>query len=237
MEHTIDKLTWIGAAFAGECALTGFFAVDEIALIFDFVIVPIFGSFAMLLIFFPVAFVEAALGVAEGAFAVSHAIHPLTLINISISMRHPTKAFKLPILSLTLIHSSIRILDSSNTSPFLSTSSFVISLIWFFPLAEILPTITNILPIIIPDKATFFRFFWYFFQLFIRYHDFVGVDGAGVAFFEAGAFKGWINQKWISKVQKDWNLITHSEHAIRNWNLFKKYDLLYDGNFIWKFTY
>lgn len=153
VEHAVDEFAGVCASFARECTLACFLAIDEVALVLYFIIVPIFSAFAVLLVLFPVALVEAALGVAESTYSMSHAITPLSLVNVAIGVRHAAESFKFAIESLTLVHCAVWILNCANATPFLSPSCLVIMGFRFQPLAKILSLLANVFPIVVPDEA------------------------------------------------------------------------------------
>jgi len=94
VEHTIDELTVVLTPVALECAHAGLLTVVEVAFVFDFIVVPVFSTLAILLIFSPVSLVQATLSVTKSSLSVCHAVQPLTLINVSICVSHTAKAFK-----------------------------------------------------------------------------------------------------------------------------------------------
>lgn len=177
MEHTIKELSLICAAFAGECTHAGLLAADEVALVLDLVVVPVFGAFAVLLVLFPLALVEAALCVAKCALSMGHSVFPLALIDVTVCVGHAAVSIELSVYCLTLIHGAVWILDGSNARPsLLATSAVRVISLRLLPLSKIGTTFSDILVVVVPNQTLLFRFPQNLLQGVLRNHHFLGVN-------------------------------------------------------------
>jgi hypothetical protein len=171
VEHTINKFARIGTSLTRECSLACLLAINEIAFVLDLVVVPILSALTVLLILFPVAFVEATLCIAESTDSVRHAITPLSLVNVAIGVCHTAKTFELAVKGLTLVDCTVRILDGTNTTPFFAASSIIIRGLRLQPLSKILSTFADVFPAVVPDETTVLRLRYNLLQFVIRYHN------------------------------------------------------------------
>ena len=104
MELTIYKIAFVVATFKFKFAFPGLLALHKVAGKLDLIVVPRFCSEAMLLIVLPLTFIHGPICVDKDAHTICLAIGPLTLVNVSVCVRHPALAVEL----LILCHSLIR---------------------------------------------------------------------------------------------------------------------------------
>lgn len=185
VEHTIKELSLIRAAFASESAHAGLFAVDEVAFVFDLIVVPVFGSFAVLLVLFPLTLVEAALCIAKSSLTMSHSVLPLALIDVAVCVRHAAISIELSVYCLTLVHSTVWILNGSNARPSLLAPSVRVISLWFLPLPKICTTFSDILMVVVPNQTLLLGFPQDLLQGVLRDHHFLGVNGPRLTLSEA----------------------------------------------------
>lgn len=108
LEHAVYKVTLVvRAVLPLVAALPVFLARDIVALELDFALVPGLTSVTVLQIVRPFTFVSGALRVYKRAVAVGHAVLPLTLVGVAVSLGHAALASHLIVLELAFITGSI----------------------------------------------------------------------------------------------------------------------------------
>ena len=94
-----------------------FLSILKFSSVLYIIVIPRFSTMTMLLIIEPFPHIHTSLSINKNSVAISFSIFPVTLINITINMSHSTFSIILFILSLSLIHTSIRKLNGSKSFP------------------------------------------------------------------------------------------------------------------------
>ena len=103
MELSVNEISFIKITIEFKFSGTCFKSIDKITFVNNFVVIPLFGSFAMVCVIVPFAFVHGPFGIYEDSLAASHAIFPLALINIAITVGHSSDSIKLTVFRHSLI--------------------------------------------------------------------------------------------------------------------------------------
>jgi hypothetical protein len=117
MEFSIDKVSLVVGSIKLKTSFTSLLAVHEVASVDDLAFVPHFFAVAVLPVLVPLAIVEGAILIDEDALAVSLAIEPLSLVNISVGMSHTALAIQHLFLGESLIFGPILELDDAKAFP------------------------------------------------------------------------------------------------------------------------
>ena len=103
MELAIYEITFIVAAFKFKLAFSRLLAFHKVAGKLDLIIIPGFCSEAMLLIVLPLTLIHGPVRVDKDAHTIRLSVGPLTLVDVSVCVRHPALAVELLVLRHSLI--------------------------------------------------------------------------------------------------------------------------------------
>jgi len=103
MELSVNEISFIKISVKFEFACASFKSIDKVTLVDNFVVIPLFGTFTVICVFEPFTFVHGPFGIYENTLAASHAVFPLALIYIAITVGHSSDSIKLTIFRHSLI--------------------------------------------------------------------------------------------------------------------------------------
>lgn len=119
VEFAILEITLINISIKLKFSFSCFLSINKVALVNNLVVIPLFCTFAMILIIFPSTFIHRTLLVNEHSLSTGFSIFPFSLVNISVGVSHSSFAMEKTFLCLTLIFRAIWEFDGSKTSPLL----------------------------------------------------------------------------------------------------------------------
>ena len=103
-KDAVNEIAFVEAAISPLVATAAIlFAQLVFTFEFDPSLLPCLLAEPVLVVIHPFAFVGGALGVDEGALAISHSIHPLALIHTAIRLNHAAKPLHLVLAELALV--------------------------------------------------------------------------------------------------------------------------------------
>ena len=117
MELAVNKITFINITIEFEFSFAGFLAVDEVAGVFDLVVLPLLGTFAVVHVIEPFTIIHRSILINEDTFSASLSFLPLSMINVTIFVRNSTLSMEESFLGHSLIERSIREFDLAQAFP------------------------------------------------------------------------------------------------------------------------
>lgn len=103
MELSVNEISFIKISVEFKFPLTGFKSINKVTLVDNFIVIPLFSSFSVVCVITPFTFVHGPFGIYEDSLATSHAVFPLALIHISITVGHSSNSIKLTVFRHSLI--------------------------------------------------------------------------------------------------------------------------------------
>lgn len=94
MKHSVFEIALIGAILQSGSTFAIFLSKLKYTLIRVLVIIPSLYTISVLLIIFPFTFIMASLSVTKDSITISFTVFPLALVDVAVSVGHPTNAFE-----------------------------------------------------------------------------------------------------------------------------------------------
>lgn len=103
MELSINKIAFVKISVEFKFTLACFKSISKVSFVNDFVVVPLFSSFAVVCIIKPFTFIHGPFCIYEDSLTASHAVFPFTLIHITVAVSHSSHTIELTVFRHSLI--------------------------------------------------------------------------------------------------------------------------------------
>ena len=152
MELSIDEITFINITVLLVTCPASFLSFHKCAFVDALSIIPSFNTLSMLLVHFPLAFVDGFVCLVDkDAVTVRLTVDPVALINVAVCIGHSSFANHLFVFDLAGIHGTILVFDVTKALPF--------GFVFLLELSFIFSLVIDFGPIVIPNQILSFILF------------------------------------------------------------------------------